>query len=154
MHKLNELRDMLMEELEKCSSKGELSAGSLEVIDKLAHAIKSIDTIVAMEDAGYSNEDGYSMARGRGRYARRDSMGRYSSRGGSYGGSYDDGMYYDGGSNNAYARGGRGGSYGRGYSRDEAKDNLVKELRALAMDTPDEGSKQMIHKWIKQVEAD
>lgn len=143
MHKLNELRDMLMEELEKCSSKGELSAGSLEVIDKLAHAVKSIDTIMAMEDAGYSNEDGYSMARGRGRYARRDSMGRYSSRGGSY----DDGMYYDGG-----YRGGRGGY--RGYSRDEAKDNLVKELRELAMDTPDEGSKQMIHKWIKQVEAE
>lgn len=148
MHKLNELRDMLMEELEKCSSKGELSAGSLEVIDKLAHAVKSIDTIMAMEDAGYSNEGGYSMARGRGRYARRDSMGRYSSRGGSYGGSYDDGMYYDGGN-----RGGRGG-YSRGYSRDEAKDNLVKELRELAMDTPDEGSKQMIHKWIKQVEAE
>lgn len=139
MHKLDELRDMLMEELEKCSSKGELSAGSLEVIDKLAHAVKSIDTIVAMEEAGYSNEGGYSMARGRGRYARRDAMGRYSNRGGSY----DDMMHDD-----------RMRSYGRGYSRDEAKDHLVKELRELAMDTPDEGSKQMIHKWIKQVEAE
>ena len=52
MHKIDELRDMLMEELEKCATKGELSAGSLEVIDKLAHAIKSIDTIIASEKSG------------------------------------------------------------------------------------------------------
>lgn len=140
MHKLEELRDMLMEELEKCSTKGELSAGSLEVIDKLAHAVKSIDTIIAMEEAGYSNDDGYSMARGRGRYAKRDAMGRYSSRG-----AYDDGMMM-------HDR--RSYGYGRGYSRDEAKEHLAKELRELAMETTDEGSKQMIHKWIKQVEAD
>lgn len=139
MHKLDELRDMLMEELEKCSAKGELSAGSLEVIDKLAHAIKCIDTIIAMEEAGYSNDDGYSMARGRGRYARRDSMGRYSNRGG---GSYDDMSY------------GRSGRYDRGYSRDAAKEHLEKELRELAMETTDEGSKQMIHKWIKQLETE
>lgn len=85
MHKLYELRDMLMEELEKCTDKGELSAGSLEIVDKLTHSIKSIDTILAMEEAGYSNDDGYSYrgysyARGR-RNARRDSMGRYSRRG-------------------------------------------------------------------------
>lgn len=139
MHKLEELRDMLMEELEKCSTKGELSAGSLEVIDKLAHAVKSIDTIIAMEEAGYSNDDGYSMARGRGRYAKRDAMGRYSSRG-----AYDDGMMMQ--DRRSYG-------YGRGYSRDEAKEHLAKELRELAMETTDEGSKQMIHKWIKQVEA-
>ena len=84
MHKMYELRDMLMEELEKCTDKGELSAGSLDIVDKLTHSIKSIDTILAMEDAGYSNDDysyrGYSYARGR-RNARRDSMGRYSRRG-------------------------------------------------------------------------
>ena len=84
MHKMYELRDMLMEELEKCTDKGELSAGSLDIVDKLTRSIKSIDTILAMEDAGYSNDDysyrGYSYARGR-RNARRDSMGRYSRRG-------------------------------------------------------------------------
>lgn len=84
MHKLYELKDMLMDELEKCTDKGELSAGSLDIVDKLTHSIKSIDTILAMEDAGYSNDDysyrDYSYARGR-RNARRDSMGRYSRRG-------------------------------------------------------------------------
>ncbi len=154
MHKLEELREMLMEELEKCSDKGELSAGSLEVIDKLAHAIKSIDTIMAMEEGGYSNE--YSNARGRGRNARRDSMGRYSRGGGSYrGGSYDDSYddmsyEYNGGSN--VRGGGRGGYSRRGYSRDDAKMELAKELREIAMDTEDSEVKQMLHKWIKQVE--
>lgn len=125
MRKLYELRDMLMEELEKCTDKGELSAGSLEIVDKLTHSIKSIDTILAMEEAGYSNDDGYSYdysnrgysnARGR-RNARRDSMGRYSR---------------------------------RGYSRD--KDELMEQLRDLEMSTTDEHTKNMIRKFIMQAE--
>lgn len=74
---MHELRKMLERELEKITKKGELSAGSLDVVDKITHSIKSIDTIMAMEDAGYSNNT-------RGSYARRDSMGRYTDRGNSY----------------------------------------------------------------------
>lgn len=62
MHKL---RDMLEKELYAITDKGELSAGSLDIIDKLTHSIKSIDTIMAMEGS-------YSYGR------KRDSMGRYS----------------------------------------------------------------------------
>jgi hypothetical protein len=87
MQKMEELREMLCEELDKITKKGELSAGSLDVIDKLTHSIKSIDTIIAMEDAGYSSDymRGNSYARNR----RRDSMGRYSR-------EYRDGRSYDG----------------------------------------------------------
>lgn len=91
MHAMEELRDMLCEELEKLTKTKELSAGSLDAVDKLTHSIKSIDTILAMEEAGYSNDwqhDGmhnYSGARGRNGYTRRDSMGRYSREGRSYG---------------------------------------------------------------------
>lgn len=89
------------------SAGGELSAGDIDYLDKLTHSLKSIKTTIAMmeaedEDGGYS-ERGYSRnmdggssyrdgrsyrggsyrggsyARGRGRNARRDSMGRYSS---------------------------------------------------------------------------
>lgn len=134
MHKMEELRDMLCEELDKLTKKGELSAGSLDVIDKLTHSIKSIDTIMAMEDAGYSNEGGYSYAR------RRDSMGRYSRNDGSYGRSYDG----------SYARGGnRGGSYG--YSREDAKEELAMNLKDLKRDA-DHETAQMIDRWIKQLE--
>lgn len=148
MHKMEELRDMLCEELEKITKKGELSAGSLDVIDKLTHSIKSIDTIMAMEDSGYSNEYGYSYARGRGRNAKRDSMGRYSSRGGSYDDmSYDRDTY----SNNSYARGGRSN---RNYSREDAKEELAMNLKELKMDAKDQETAQMINRWIKQLEQD
>lgn len=101
MHKIYELKDKLCEELEEYGDK-KLDAGSLEVIDKLAHTVKNLDKIIEKyEDEDYSSayDDGmtggsyerggnrygsrYAMARGdgrgRGRNAKRDSMGRYSS---------------------------------------------------------------------------
>lgn len=145
MHKMEELREMLCKELDDVTKKGELSAGSLDIVDKLTHSIKSIDTIMAMEDAGYSN-DGYSNARGRGANARRDSMGRYSR---NY--MYDGGGSYD---SNSY----EGDSYGgystrrRGYSRDEAMDELKEHLHQMKNMVQDEQSKRMVDKWLKQVE--
>ena len=148
MHKLEELREMLMEELNDCVKKGdELSTSSLEIIDKLTHSIKSIDTIIAMEEAGYSND--YSYARGRGRNAKRDSMGRYARRDGSYDdGSYDDMSYDYARENRDYSRCNRDGR----YSREDAKDDLMNELRGLQMDAKDEESRHMIKEWIKQLE--
>lgn len=127
MDSLYELKDMLMDELEKCTEKGELSAGSLDIIDKLTHSVKSIDTIIAMEEAGYSNDDysgNYSYARGR-RNVRRDSRGRYS--------------------RDAYNRYSH-----RGYSRDNKE--LVEQLKDLEMNVTDENTKSMIRKFIMQAE--
>ena len=142
MQKMEELREMLCAELEKITKKGELSAGSLDVVDKLTHSIKSIDTIMAMEDAGYSNESGYSYARGRGRNAKRDSMGRYSRNDGSY--DYVDRSY-----EGSYARNGN-----RGYSRHDAKEELAMELRELKADAKDPEMTEMISHWIKELERD
>lgn len=91
---MEDVREMLCDELDRFGEQKELSAGSLDTIDKLSHAIKSIDTIMAMENGGYSKdympsygERGYSMQR-------RDSRGRYSrnSYRDSRGYSYDDGI--------------------------------------------------------------
>lgn len=54
MQMMHDLKDMLLSELEEIVQKGDLSAGSLDAIDKLTHSIKSIVTILAMEDSGYS----------------------------------------------------------------------------------------------------
>lgn len=139
MHEMYKLKEMLCDELEKITKKGELSAGSLDAVDKLTHSIKSIDTIIAMDE--YSEDDGMmydgSYARGnrggnrgnsyaRGR--RRDSMGRYS-RNNSYRGSYDN----------------------NGYSREEEMDNLKMELQELLEGAETEEERKMIRKWIKQV---
>ena len=98
MHKLYDLKDMLCEELEEYADKGKLDMGGLEIVDKLAHAIKNIDKIIDKED-GYSERrysergayenyrgsygdsygrEGYSTRRGRTGNVRRDSMGRYA----------------------------------------------------------------------------
>ncbi len=139
MHKIYELKDKLCEELEEYGGK-KLDAGSLEVIDKLAHTIKNLDKIIEKyEDEDYSSayNDGmsyeggsyerggqggnrggnryssrYAMARGRGRNARRDSMGRYSS---------DSRM-------------------------------MVEELRDLMNDAPDERTKMEFKRFIEKME--
>ena len=95
MHKLEQLKNMLCDELEEYAMNDKLDVGGLDVVDKLAHAIKNIDKIIDAEE-GYSegmymrnngsyrgdsygdSYRGYSSRRGRGRNARRDSMGRYS----------------------------------------------------------------------------
>lgn len=102
MQALYDLKEMLCSELEEYGKKGELSAGTLEIVDKLTHTVKNLDKIIeTMEEEDYSNygggsyqSDGYGgMSRmtyprntaggsfARGRNARRDSRGRYSSRG-------------------------------------------------------------------------
>lgn len=131
MAKMEELREMLCEELDKITKKGELSAGSLDVVDKLTHSIKSIDTIIAMEDAGYSG-GGYSYARGRGSNARRDSMGRYSS-------------------DNYSMRDGRSGARGRNYSYDDEMADLREQLEDMEHMAKDEESKRMIRQWKMQL---
>ena len=132
-----------MEELERKAEKGgKLTMQEIQYADMLAHLKKNILTSDAMmeSDDEYSNEGG-SYARGRGRNARRDSMGRYSRDDGGY--RMTDGGYRGGSYN-------RGGSY-RGYSRDDAKQDMLMQLREMEQDA-DEESKHMIKKWIKQVE--
>ena len=125
-----------MEELERKAEKGgKLTMQEIQYADMLAHLKKNILTSDAMMEADeeYSNDGGSYARGGRGRYAKRDSMGRYSSDGvrGSY-------------------RMTDGGSY-RGYSRDDAKHDMMMQLREMEQDADDE-SKQMIRKWMRQVE--
>ena len=146
MRYMEDLKDLLCAELkdyaEKGKRSGELSKADVEVIDTVLNSVKNIykidkykeETEGYSEDgtymgegriygtsyeSGYSERGGSSYARGRGRYARRDSMGRYSRDGGM---SYDDDM--------SYARGGRGGNRG-GYSREDGKHYLMGELERL-----------------------
>ena len=121
MHYMETLKDLLCAELEDYAEKGQkankMSAGDLDAIHKLTDTVKNILKIDMLEEesgysedghymgegriygtsyeSGYSERGGSSYARGRGRYAKRDSMGRYSSRGGMRGGySRDDGKEY------------------------------------------------------------
>lgn len=149
MHELYELKDKLLQELEEYGSK-ELSAGTLDVVDKLSHAVKNLCKIIEMKE----DEEEYSgaMMGGMGgtSYARGGNRG--GSRGGSYRGSYE-------GRGGSYARG-RGsnarrdsmGRYSseRGYSRDGME--MADQLRDLMEDAPDEAIRKDIERLLRKVE--
>ena len=157
MKHLEKLKEALCEELDKFGKSGDITVNSLEKIHKLTDTIKNIDKIMMLEEeseGGYSEARGgrggsymhgssydddmmYSERRGRGRNAKRDSMGRYSSEGGSYeGGSYRGGSSYEG-----------------GYSRDEATDHLMRQLGAM-MEDADPKQRETLKKWMRELERD
>lgn len=130
MQTYHDLKDMLCRELDEITRKGELTAGSLDTVDKLTHSIKSLETIIAMNeaqdgDSGYypyiggyrSYEDGM---RGRSGARRRDAMGRYS-------------------------REGR-------YSHDDSREDMVANLREIMQDTHDEHMKKKLRQFIAEIE--
>ena len=150
MHYMHDLKDLLCAELEDFSEKGKksgkMSMGDLESIHKLTDTVKNILKIDMLEEeagysedghymgegriygtsyeSGYSERGGSSYARGRGRYAKRDSMGRYSR---------DDGMSY------------RGGMRG-GYSRDEGKHYLMEQLEEMMEEAEKPAEKEALRR--------
>lgn len=135
MHKLYELKDKLIDELEAYSENGKYSKDDVEVIKYMASAVDHLCNIIEDADDEYSNGMYYgdgmesmsyargrrggrgSYARGRGRNARRDSMGRYSS---------------------------------EGYSR--AADDMVMELRDIMQDATDPMVRQEMEKLVNKLE--
>ena len=125
------LKEMLCDELDQYAKKGELTAGSLDIVDKLTHALKSITTIMAMEDADEEYSGTYRMYP---RYMRdRDGMGGQTERGSSY----------------ARKRDSRG-RYSRDYSG--AMDDMVDRLREMMDSAPDQSTRQDIQRLIKKFE--
>lgn len=147
MHELYELKEKLMKELNEYASQ-EMSAGSLEVIDKLSHAIKNICKIIESAE----EEEGYS-----GRYSRegssRDGYSRnYSRNGGRYA--------YEGGQGGSYARGrnARRDSMGRysregGYSRTDGMEGLVDEIKSMMQELP-QGLQQEAQRFVQKLEQE
>ena len=159
MDYMHDLKDLLCAELkdyaEKGKRSGELSKADVEVIDTVLNSVKNIykidkykeETEGYSEDgtymgegriygtsyeSGYSERGGSSYARGRGRYAKRDSMGRYSSDGGM--------MYRDG-------RGMRGG-----YSRDDGKHYMMDRLGELMDEAQKPAEREALKKCMQALE--
>ena len=164
MHYMYDLKDLLCAELEDYAEKGKksgkMSMGDLDSIHKLTDTVKNILKINMLEEesgysedghymgegriygtsyeSGYSERGGSSYARGRGRYAKRDSMGRYSRDGGM---SYDDDM--------SYARGGRMGNRGGmrgGYSRDDGKHYMMEQLEEMMEEAEKPAEKEALRR--------
>lgn len=154
LENLYELCEFLNKDIKRMNDKirkqgGELTSETLTYVDKLTHALKSVKTSIAMIE---EEESGYSS---RGSYARGDRTGRVHWNDGSV--SYGDGM---GGMGDSYARG-RGrtakrdsmGRYSseRGYSRDDAHDDVIEQLRDLMQDA-NASDKQKYQRFINELE--
>ena len=122
------------------------SREEIDSVYKLMDIVKDAYCIMDMEEGGYSEDDmsyrdggrmyrnesynGGSYSRGR-RYAKRDSMGRYSRSDGTY----------------------RGGSYRYdGYSRNDGKSEYIEHLRDMMEDAPDESTRQELQRMISKME--
>ena len=158
MHDLTRMCEVAMSEIDKIAEKG-LTTTNLESVYKLVDIVKDIKTIEAMEDAGYSEEyDAESYARGRGRNAKRDSMGRYSRRGNSYDG-YDDGMSERDMADMRYSqakmdyRQSRAGKHDVMASLEEKMRELKKELKEMSKDSDFPEERQKIDKYVNMLDS-
>lgn len=140
--------EKLTEEISEMNKKmdkngGKMSAGDLEALDKLTHALKSVKTTLAMEEYDDDRSGDY-----RGSYARSDNRGGGSYRGGSYeqGGSYARGR-------GRYAKRDSMGRYSSeyGYSRDEAMDDMANDIRE-AMPTMPEPLRKEAERFLMKLE--
>lgn len=156
LEELYDLCETVNREIKEANEKirkagGKITAGDVDYVDKLTHTLKSIKTTIAMieheDDNEYSNDyrGGMSYARG-------------GNRGG--GRSYNRGGSYEGGS--SYARGRRGnvrrdsmGRYSRdgGYSYDDAKEDMMSELREIMQDAPDDETKKEFKRFMSKLES-
>ena len=146
MEHLEKVIEMCESELEALAKNGKFkSREEIASADHLAHTMKSLSCYIDMEeDDGESYGDGMSYrggrsyrggsyryddgsyARGRGRNAKRDNLGRYS----------------------------REGGYRRmdGYSRADGTEEYVEHLRDMMHDAPDEKTRQGIKRMIDEME--
>lgn len=140
MHKLCEyIDDELMELENKVDKTGKLSNAEVEYGKELAKFKTALLTNAAMEDEGYS-----------GRYW----DGRYY-----YDGEpgMDGTMNRDGRMSNARGRGSRAkrdamGRYSsRGYSRADAKEDMIDELEELMEKAPDEHTRKKFERFIAEM---
>lgn len=123
MKELHKIREVLLEELEEYAEKGELAAGSLDVIHKLTDTIKNIDKIVLLAKDGelrgddalmYGHAGGYDV-RGR-RVRERDRAEREHPSG--------------------------------------SREHMIRRMMEMLSAEGDEKQKEMLHKWIEQLESE
>ena len=139
MEYMHKIKKMLCKELEEYGDKKSLSSADVEMMHKLTDTVKNLDKISLLEqdNEGYSETypyymGGSSYARGRGRYAKRDSMGRYSS---------EDSMSYDDYSERMDRR----------YSRDDAKDHMMSKLGSM-MEDADPNEREVLKDCMRKLE--
>lgn len=144
MKAMKELKYLLEEELEQIVRKGDITPTELERVDKAIDIIKDIETICAMKEYGYEDEEGYSE---RYPYYMRDG-GSYSMRDNSYRRGRDGmtGRYISRDMDPRYYGDGR--SYD--YSGHASKEDLKKDLKEMMTNTSSDKERMAIQQLLEQ----
>lgn len=128
MNALYNLRDMLCGELENIVSNSQGNV-PLDIVDKVTHSLKSIETIIAMKEGSnnYNNNNSYGYR-------------NYNSYGGnnSYAGNYGRRNY-----NNNYMN----RSYG------DSKEEMMTELHEMMNNAKSEQERQAFQQFINQMQT-
>lgn len=141
MREFDQIKDMVYEEIEEISRRGQLNKEAICVVGELVDILKDIGTVEMFEEGIYVPENEYSLASGYNR------NGGYSQR--YYNGnSYNNGDNYR--SNRNYNSGYQRSRYG--YSREDGKDHMIEKLHHLMNEANDEQDKMSIQKLINQME--
>lgn len=118
-----ELKEMLEKELKAIIKKGELSTGSLDVIDKLTHSLKSLTAL----------EGGHS--------------------GRSYGGSYGDRSYArrgrDGDGDGRYSEDSFRSYQDRSY--DNYSGSMRRRIEEMMEEAPDDKTRHVLKEWMNRI---
>ena len=149
MEYIEKIKKMLCKELEEFAETGKLKTpADISMLKDLTGAVKNIGVIeMQEEESGYSEARGgrgrsymhgssydddmmYSERRGRGRNAKRDSMGRYSS---DMGDDYSETRM------------------DRRYSRDDAKDHMMNKLGSM-MEGADPNEREILKDCMRKLE--
>lgn len=158
MHKLYELKEKLMRELEDYSENGKFSKEDVEAIKYITSAVDHICNIV--ERAEEEEEGGSSYAGGGSGQSRRRGGGSSYRRGGGS-------SYRRGGGSSYEGMGGGGSSYTRGRGRNARRDSMGRyssemgysgaeedfrmDLEELIEDAPNEQLKQKMRQLMQEV---
>lgn len=132
MDAIYDLKEMLCKELEEYGRKGKVDVGALEVVDKLAHAVKNLDKILEKYEEEEYSERGMSYDGG--------NMGNMGSARGSYrgeqGGSSYRGSYARGRNARRDSRGRYSSRYSREYSREGGMEEMAESIREMMGELP------------------
>jgi hypothetical protein len=150
MEYIEKIKKKLCDELEEYAMKSKLTMQDLEPLQLMTDIVKNLGKIEMLEDDGdysevrgmrgrsymhgssYDDDMMYSERRGRGRNAKRDSMGRYSS---------DDGISYDDYSEEMMDR---------RYSRDDVEEHLMHKL-GQAMEDADPKQRKILEEAMQKI---
>ena len=143
MQEFYQVKNMIYDEIDQISHKGQLNKDAICVLGDLVDILKDIGTIEMFEENIYVEDNGayHTFDENKGYSTRMPRMRYYEGDGYQMGNSYRYGSYP---MRDRYSRRG-------GYSREDGKEHMIQKLEHLMNEATDEQDRQSIQRLIDQM---